>query len=96
MLLSAGKDHRSSSKHAAFNSPKALYYLAAKASPLLALAFLRELLAFERGSSLLKRLLVAAEPSLPPVILRADATPDKTLRGLAKVELVAQDRLCIA
>jgi hypothetical protein len=46
-------------------------------------------LAFESDSGVGDCFLIATEPSIPTVVLRNNATPDETLGGLAKVELVA-------
>ncbi len=60
-----------------------------------ALRFPREALAFDSCRSLLKRFLVTAEPSIPAILLRSDATPDEVLHGISQVPLVLYNRLRI-
>ena len=54
------------------------------------------LLLFKREHSFPECLLVFAEPSIPPLILRDDATLHHPPRGLTKAGFVTQHRLRVA
>jgi hypothetical protein len=59
----------------------------------LALRSFRDTLAFEADRRVTERLLIAAEPSIPAILLRNNPAPHEPLHGLLQVSLVAQDRL---
>src|ERR1700678_1107595 len=79
-----------------FRSVRPKVGLAAKIPILIALRLLRYAWDFETGHRVTKRLLIAAEPSGPAIILRDESAADKTLANLMKLAIVPQQRLCIA
>jgi len=60
---------------------------------LLAPSFLDRAVALYSGRGLTNCFPVASQPSVTAILLRDNPGPDKTLRGLTKMALVAQDRL---